>query len=146
VLAGDRAPEIDDGGKQVALGGIAAFSGALIGDAIEAYLPERLDDQRVLLRGARFDEWVPTERLVESAEILANRGARLDAEVEPGGQGARPVVELRVVGATDLAVPEQPQVEEDAEVADVAGPAGRQGDGEQVAFEWHDHTSAKASQ
>ncbi|MEM1414831.1 MAG: iron-containing alcohol dehydrogenase [Myxococcota bacterium] len=73
-----------EGGE--ALGGIAAFSGALIGDAIEAYLPERLDDQRVLLRGARFDEWVPTQRLVESAEILANRGARLDAEVEPGGE------------------------------------------------------------
>ena len=67
------------------LGGVAAFSGALIGDTLEAYLPERMEGQRVLLRGARDDEWVPTDRLVASAEALAARGARVDYAVEAGG-------------------------------------------------------------
>ncbi|MEO0326516.1 MAG: iron-containing alcohol dehydrogenase, partial [Myxococcota bacterium] len=68
------------------LGGVAAFSGALIGDTLDAHLPERLDGQRVLLRGARHDEWVPTDRLVASAEALADRGARVDYAVESGGE------------------------------------------------------------
>ena len=70
------------------LGGVAAFSGALIGDTLDAHLPERMEGQRIVLRGARDDEWVPTDRLVASAEALIARGARLDFAVEAGAAHA----------------------------------------------------------
>ena len=64
-------------------GGVAALSGGLIGDRVEAARYRRLDGSPVFLGCSDPDPHIPRARVEESARLLESLGARVDMRFYP---------------------------------------------------------------
>lgn len=62
-------------------GGVAAFTGGLIGPAGTEWKGEKLDNTPVLLCTSDIDPWIPLSRAEESQNALSERGASVNFRV-----------------------------------------------------------------
>lgn len=69
------------------IGAAVLLTGGFIGpDPIEPPTGDELDGVPVLLRSISEDPWVPAGRVLETARLFEEAGARTDVEIEPGGE------------------------------------------------------------
>jgi predicted esterase len=96
---------------------LVMFTGGIIGTDVAQWreIGRRLDGLRVLITGSDADEWVPEQRVRETAQVLVDLGADVRMRIYPGRPHAiddREIVEARavlaVVGGGTAAAVRQP--------------------------------------
>ena len=70
--------------RGLAIGGVLAYAGGLIGETLNGRLyAERLDGLKVFLGSSDPDPHIPTGRVEDSAALLRDKGAAVDVRLYP---------------------------------------------------------------